>query len=607
MRKLLQEPILKILFNNSTCVMNHLKFIQKAAVIALAVLAGSVSKVNAQTCPTSNEITVTVIPEATISISGAVTICSGGNATLTATPGGGTGTCTIAWQSSPDGTTWTTIAGETATTLNLTGLTATTQYRAIYTCSGSGCDPITSNSQTITVNPDLSITTNLTDITECIGGTTALNVVVANGTGTITYAWFSSPDGTTWSPIAGATTSSHTPPSATAGVIFYRVVVSASGSGCDNVTSASSRVEIVPDLSVSTQPTDLNQCVGGTATINVAITGGTGTISYQWEESNDGTTGWTAVGGATSATYAPPSATAGVKFYRAVISASGNGCGPTTSTAARVETIAVPTITAQPTDVTECVGGTLPISVTISGGTGTISYQWQSSPNGTSGWANIGGATSASYTPVSTADGTFYYRVIVSATGNGCGTVTSGTSTVTIVPDLVVSTQPADIDECVGGTVALTVATTGGTGTVTYQWEESNDGTTGWTAVAGATSASYTPPSATAGTKYYRAVVSASGNGCGPVTSGTATVIVRAKPTLVTTVSSGTICVGGTVTLNTVQTGGSGTCTIQWQTFSGGTWNDIPAATGTSYTTPPLSADSQYRAKVTCTGNGCCN
>jgi len=44
---------------------------------------------------------------------------------------------------------------------------------------------------------------------------------------------------------------------------------------------------IVPDISVVTQPTGLNECIGGTAQLTVAITGGTGTISnYYKADSN---------------------------------------------------------------------------------------------------------------------------------------------------------------------------------------------------------------------------------------------------------------------------------------------------------------------------------
>jgi hypothetical protein len=66
-------------------------------------------------------------------------ICTGASVQLTATPSGGAGTCTLQWQSSPDGISWTDIAGETSTTFITPPIASTTQYQVVYTCSGAGC------------------------------------------------------------------------------------------------------------------------------------------------------------------------------------------------------------------------------------------------------------------------------------------------------------------------------------------------------------------------------------------------------------------------------------------------------------------------------------
>jgi hypothetical protein len=62
------------------------------------------------------------------------------------------------------------------------------------------------------------------------------------------------------------------------------------------------------------------------------------------------------------------------------------------------------------------------MTVVVSGGSGTISYQWQSSSDGSTGWANaLGtGSTTATFTPPSTVAGTTYYRVLINAANNGC-------------------------------------------------------------------------------------------------------------------------------------------------------------------------------------------
>ena len=67
--------------------------------------------------------------------------------------------------------------------------------------------------------------------------------------------------------------------------------------------------------------------------------------------------------------------------------------------------VETPSITSQPSNVTTYVGGTANLSVTASVGTGTLSYQWQSSDNNST-WSNISGETSSSYSASTAAIGT---------------------------------------------------------------------------------------------------------------------------------------------------------------------------------------------------------
>ena len=695
--------------------MNQLNIFKKIA-FGLLLSLSFLSETYAQ-CSTSNEVSITVVNDPTISITGAVTICSGGTATLTATPAGGTGTCTIQWQSSPDGSTgWADISGANSTTYAPVSLTTTTYYRTTYSCTGTDCNSATSNVQALTVVPNMTVQTQPQPITECVGGTKSMSVVLTggSGTGTVAYTWEQSasgsggwsaapgatnsatytppsttagtmyyrvtasatgngctsvtssnaqvdiiPDmtvqtqpqpitecvgGTTsmsvvltsgtgtgtisytweqsasgsggWSAASGATNSAtYTPPSATAGTMYYRVTASATGDGCGSVTSSNAQVNIIPDMTVQTQPQPITECVGGTLSMNVILTSGTGTgtVSYTWEQSTTGSSGWSAASGATnSATYTPPSATAGTIYYRVTASATGDGCGSVISVNAQVDIIPNLTVQTQPQPITECVGGTTSMSVVLTGGsgTGTVSYTWEQSATGSGGWSAASGATnSATYTPPSTTAGTMYYHVIASATGNGCSSTTSNNAQVDIIPDIVITAQPQDITECLDGTIALSVTTTGGIGT-TYTWEQSATGTGGWSAAPGITNAAtYTPPSTAAGTLYYRVVVSSAGNGCGPQTSTTATVVVVAKPSVAVTTPNQIVCIGAVLTLNATPSGGTGTCGIQWQdsTDGGSSWNPISGATNNTYTTAPLGANTKYHATFTCNGNGCCN
>lgn len=95
------------------------------------------------------------------------------------------------------------------------------------------------------------------------------------------------------------------------------------------------------------------------------------------------------------------------------------------------------TIGTQPVDATAVEGETavFTVAATVTGGA-TLSYQWQKSDDGTT-WANIVGATSATYTTgaltVLDDDGD-QYRVVVSGT-LGAVAVTSSAATLTVTAE----------------------------------------------------------------------------------------------------------------------------------------------------------------------------
>jgi hypothetical protein len=88
---------------------------------------------------------------------------------------------------------------------------------------------------------------------------------------------------------------------------YYRVLINAPNNGCDQAVSANAVATIIADLVVTTQPNDVNEMYRWNNTITVSISGGSGTISYQWQASTDGINGWAnATGtGANTAIYTP--------------------------------------------------------------------------------------------------------------------------------------------------------------------------------------------------------------------------------------------------------------------------------------------------------------
>jgi hypothetical protein len=195
-----------------------------------------------------------------------------------------------------------------------------------YTVTVTATDKCTATATAvINVNPAVSVTAQPTGFTECVGGILTLTVAATGGYPPLTYQWESSPDGTTWTVISGATLATYTPPSTTAATTFYHVIVSSTGGlGCNPATSNAVSVIIVADPVVNITVPTTTICTGGTITLTANPVGGVGTCTTQWQSSPTAVTSWTNIGGATGTTFST-TLTAGLK-YRAQLSCTGSGC-----------------------------------------------------------------------------------------------------------------------------------------------------------------------------------------------------------------------------------------------------------------------------------------
>ena len=200
------------------------------------------------------------------------------------------------------------------------------------------------------------------------------------------------------------------------------------------------------------------------------------------------------------------------------------------------------------------------------------------------------------------------YRVNITQTGNGCDATSSATIQLTVVPPPSVSASVNNSAVCIGGTATLSSSITGGTGTVTYQWQSSPD-LLSWSNIAGATSSTYAAPTNVVSIIYYRLNIVQTGLGCGTAVSNAPSVTVAAPPTVSVSLPPAIVCTGANVTLTATPTVGAGSCSIQWQSSpTGVTWTNINGATGTTYDITNLGSTTRYRAQlVACTGSGCCN
>lgn len=230
----------------------------------------------------------------------------------------------VQWQSSANGANWANIPGATSPTYTFT--TAATQngyaFRAMFTnASGSAV----SNAATLLVTTSVGVRT-VPVITEqpsdqtVTAGQTATFTATAGGTPGPSAEWQSSADGgSSWTDIAGATSTTYAF-TAAAGENGneYRAVFS-NGSGSATTNAASLTVETAPQ--VIEQPGS-ESVPGGHSASFYADASGNPTPTVQWEVSSDSGLDWNTIDGATSTTYtfSPADASDNGNEYRAVFS-----------------------------------------------------------------------------------------------------------------------------------------------------------------------------------------------------------------------------------------------------------------------------------------------
>ncbi|PKP02032.1 MAG: hypothetical protein CVU14_04110, partial [Bacteroidetes bacterium HGW-Bacteroidetes-9] len=556
---------------------------------------------------TSDAVTVSVPRITTQPVSS--TICTGGSVNaLSVVVEAGSATLGYQWQSAAllagPYANVTGGSGETTATYITDVLTTTTYFRCVVTVSSPACADLISNTATITVVPDPTIDTHPANATICTGGTNVLTVAASGGTPALIYQWQSSTTGgAPWTNV-GTNSATYTTPALVI-TTYYQVVVSANGVDCNTITSNVATITIVPDPTISVQPVGATICNGGTHTMSVTATGNVppGTLIYQWQISTNGTSGWTNVG-ANSNTYTT-AALAATRYYRVVVTQAASGCS-TTSANAQVTVVPDPNITTQPVGASICFGGNHTMSVVAAGGTPVLQYQWQISTTGVGGpWSDLSGENGTSYTTPATF-ATTWFRVVVSATGVDCNTVNSNVAAVVVEGDPIIDTQPIGAEICSGGTHSMTIAASGGTPSLNYQWESSTTSSTGpWTPVSGATNTSYTTPALLV-TTWYHVVVTAPGSDCNTTVSNAVEVTVVPDPSITVQPSNITICSGTATTLSVTATGGTPSLNYLWESSPNGTtgWTTV-GGNSTSYTTANLTIPTYFRVSVSSTGNGC--
>ena len=252
------------------------------------------------------------------------------------------------------------------------------------------------------------------------------NVVEANVSGVLEYAWEASIDnGATFTPYPSSS-NTHTlvdPGNLYQTTLFRRSAKStiATLTSCTEYSNTIT-ITVLPQVVGGTiTPTTLTICSGEVPPQLSVVSGTIGPgVSYNWEISSDGVL-FTSISTATGQNYSP-SALNSTTFYRRVTTA-GSGAASTCIAESTIVEIKVFDLDAGALDpslnMAYCYGVDPPTIVSsITGGVpddattsmGTLTYQWEISTNG-SAWTEIASATNVDYDPPSLTQTTWFRRV----------------------------------------------------------------------------------------------------------------------------------------------------------------------------------------------------
>jgi hypothetical protein len=258
------------------------------------------------------------------------------------------------------------------------------------------------------------------------------------------------------------------------------------------------------------------------------------------------------------------------------------------------KTAYAPQITSQPTSVVACFNESATFKVVAQGT--EVTYQWEKNGTVLTNNSSVSGATTATLTLSSVnEDDAAAYRCLVT---NTTGSVY--TNSAYLNSAITATTANAT---CVGQASGISVTAVGNS--PAYQWYDNGKSST-ITAdakpISGATSATYSPSVATAGTHYYFVKVYPAGNECAAKTSD---VIAFSTDfaTAGTVVGNQTVCAGNVAIVSVSGSAGA----IQWQqsTDNGATWNNVTDTEARTSTLVVENIPVTTLYRVTTTSGGC--
>jgi hypothetical protein len=390
--------------------------------------------------PPSPTVTASSMPSAGVPTPVSASIDLGQTIVLTGAPSGGT--TPLSWQwydpasSGVCSATSPAISGATSSTYATPSTLALGTYHYCYEVTdSSGAGPITvfSSANTVTVNADPTVSVAPTGpFSYSLGqAASALTATVTyQGSNTVVVQWFGSAtatcgSGSTNMRVSGDT---FTPSTTTVGTTYYCALVN--DSGVSAYTSASNAVEVTV-TSASTVPTIASFVaspstilVGAWTNLTVSASGGTGWLSYSYTGLPPGCSS------ANETVIACRPTSAGTSNVTVTVTDAARHTAEKSLTLTVTQVPGGPSITAFVADPSSVnVGSATNLTVTVKGGTGTLTYTYTGLPGG----CLTRDASTLSCTP-STA-GSFDVTVFVndsaghSASASTTLTVTTGSTT----------------------------------------------------------------------------------------------------------------------------------------------------------------------------------
>lgn len=355
-------------------------------------------------------------------------------------------------------------------------------------------------------------------------------------------------------------------------------------------------------LTANVQPANQTKNSSQSATLTVNASGGTAPYSYQWYSCTDSScTTETTIAGATNSTYNPSTTVTGTFYYLAVVADAVHAMVTTNVATLTVNSVLSATVT--PSSLVANEGQTATFTANPIGGTAPYSYQWYSCSDSSCATAtSIAGEINNTYSPSTAATGTYYYQAIV--VDETAAAATTNVATLSVNNDLSATVTPMSLSTNVGQMALLMANPIGGTAPFSYQWYLCNNAScTTATLISGATSNTYNPSTATAGTFYYRAIVTDSASTPDVATTNVATVMVNGDLSVTVTPSTLSVNTGDPAQFMANPIAGTIPYIYQWYSCADSSCTSptlIPGETNSTYN-PSTTAAGTYYYRVVAT------